>query len=587
MIERTFAKITGIQLDQQVSIDGSNQNCHFISFGLEFVGKTWPGADTGVPSSRLFFPQEVNPGQLMVSRALDANNLPPAIIAINKTAVQVGGVPAYSVAIGRWSNSPNPAIAVGDEVIFVGNTNPLPTGLQLIPGTTAEIASALVDYRDFTEGLACDIWSNTRFPDENIISGILEGDNVFTGDNTFGGERVSVNNTYTVQLTNRYVDVDASSSNIPITAYDPVGNAGKKLTIEKTDSTTNNVTVDIDNDASPDITLTLASPITHLKSNGTIWEVIAEGDAITKFTGQSEFSNDVSFNGRSEFSNDVSFKEGVSFEKPFKSPGVLLTSSVNKTILNSELGVSTTVKLLDTASSNTIFTLPIADLENSGKNLQIFNDSDHYLKILCSGAQLFNDIDSFTTISPGGRLSFSSDGLGWKLLQNRVLIENKSADGTTSFLNLTSEALKEKKYKYLEFQLTNADVSTSADDLSLRVSLDGGTTWEISGYAYSGLLMGSAILLAMSTSDNAFQFVQGGTQFLGGENLGLNVRGNILNHNSNTDRTVFYTDGFGSNVYSHKTTGRYGADTIVNGIQFITGGGNLSNDCKIYLWGIL
>ena len=82
---------------------------------------------------------------------------------------------------------------------------------------------------------------------------------------------------YTALTTDSIILCNATSGNITITLYTAVGNAGRKLTIIKTDSSTNTVTIDGNstetiNGALTQVLFTQHSTLT-LVSNGTNWQI--------------------------------------------------------------------------------------------------------------------------------------------------------------------------------------------------------------------------------------------------------------------------------------------------------------------------
>lgn len=188
MVEASFATITNITLDQTVDINGNLEPCHFLEFDSDLQYKIIPGDDVGIPSARIKFLQGANYFSRASVPPINALGFgkPPEIIQINRTNSAVNGVPAWGIAIAKWTNSPSPAPAIGDEVEFAANTNTIPLQTQLITGCiAAEIQSTLVTWEDFAEGYAYDVWFNTRDTNSKVINTIRAADNDFTGLNSF------------------------------------------------------------------------------------------------------------------------------------------------------------------------------------------------------------------------------------------------------------------------------------------------------------------------------------------------------------------------------------------------------------------
>lgn len=267
MSEATIATITNITLNQNVTINGTSEPCHFIEFDSTLSEKVIPGDSTGAPAARMFFPQIASRESRATVPPVDlvsGYSSAPEIMEINRTGSVVNGVPAWGIAIARWTNTPTPAIAIGDEVIFIGNTNTVPTQAQIITGcTNAQIQSAIVDYRKYTTPALYDIWLNTRQPNfdgnivfdgDNTFNGIntFTDNNVFTGDNDFSGGEQTFNNIVVStlngstpelsKLTTSIVDYNVLTSDYTVvlgsstiadrtfTLFPISGNNGRKLT---------------------------------------------------------------------------------------------------------------------------------------------------------------------------------------------------------------------------------------------------------------------------------------------------------------------------------------------------------------------
>ena len=138
---KTFAIVTSFALDTTILLNGFSEPCHVITFSSDFSKVIIPD-NGGVASNAWINKTDFASSQYALMSAL---NRPPAIIAYNQTGATVNGLPAYSIAVEKWTNAY--ALEIGDIVIFEGRTNNVPWQNEIACGTTcAEIVSTLIKY---------------------------------------------------------------------------------------------------------------------------------------------------------------------------------------------------------------------------------------------------------------------------------------------------------------------------------------------------------------------------------------------------------------------------------------------------------
>jgi hypothetical protein len=198
----TTINIVGYTLNQTININGTLEPCHFITFDSDLINKVIPGDRNGAPAARMFFldPSTTSVGRYSLAQVPPVNVITgqgkaPEIIEINASGSVVNGLPAWSIAVARWTNSFTPTI--GYEVQFHGNTNSIPRQAQLITGcTNAMINSAIVDYNSYTSAALVDLWKGlkTAIGGVPILAGnalkFLQIDGTATGYNYFTGSEL-------------------------------------------------------------------------------------------------------------------------------------------------------------------------------------------------------------------------------------------------------------------------------------------------------------------------------------------------------------------------------------------------------------
>lgn len=131
-VYQSFAYVSSFTLNTSVSINSVSQPCHIITFSSDFAKCIIP--DNGGPAAYASIHKTD-----LVSTAeakLQLFNSPPRIMAANQSSIVVNGLPAYSIAIERFTALYT--LEVGDIVIFEPFTSTPPqTPSYFYCGTSA------------------------------------------------------------------------------------------------------------------------------------------------------------------------------------------------------------------------------------------------------------------------------------------------------------------------------------------------------------------------------------------------------------------------------------------------------------------
>lgn len=163
-----------------------------------------------------------------------------------------------------------------------------------------------------------------------------------------------------------------------------------------------------------------------------------------------------------------------------------------------------------------------------------------------------------------------------------ILLDEKNPDGTTTTLEFLD--LQENKYKVHLFVWNNIEWTPSADTCRVRVSNDGGTTYESSSTydsAYESLGVTGSYTTALRNNYDSLDRVIQNTQ-----NYAYSGQMYMYNAGNSSLYTTFSLHGYFTNAFRYGGGGYLVAETI-NAVKFYLTSMNFSNKGSIKLYGVV